>query len=184
MRYRWLEATSEVPRLLVDTTMASLNELARRGTGGRVAPIRIELARRDRDRSTLQRHFGCPVVFEASHDAMVFDRADLDVPFVTSAGGAFALVVEGLEQRLAEGEGFSGLVGELRRRGTGVLLMPSRTDGELFALRCPKLDRPRPGNGFLVHRGELTELQVAQVAAPAPSRPDGPGDESSCTESG
>lgn len=79
---------------------------------------------------------------------------------------------------------YRGLVGELRRRGTGVLLMPSRTDGELFALRCPKLDRPRPGNGFLVHRGELTELQVAQVAAPAPSRPDGPGDESSCTESG
>ncbi len=58
---------------------------------------------------------------------------------------------------------YRGLIGELRRRGTGVLLMPNRTDGELFALRCPKLDRPRPGNGYLVRRGELTEIQVLQA---------------------
>jgi AraC-like DNA-binding protein len=45
---------------------------------------------------------------------MVFDRAALDVPFITADGGAFALVLDGLEKRLAEGEGFSGLVGELR----------------------------------------------------------------------
>lgn len=114
VRYRWLEATSAVPRLLVDTTMASLNELARQGTGGRVAPIRLELARRAMDRALLRRHFDCPIVFEASHDAMVFDRAALDVPFVTADGGAFAHVVEGLERRLSEGEGHSGLVGELR----------------------------------------------------------------------
>lgn len=56
---------------------------------------------------------------------------------------------------------YRGLVGELRRRGTGVLLMPTRTDGELFGMRCPRLDRPRPGNGFLVERGEFTELQIA-----------------------
>ena len=35
VRYRWLQATDEVPRLLVDTTMSSLRELARRGTAGR-----------------------------------------------------------------------------------------------------------------------------------------------------
>jgi AraC-like DNA-binding protein len=114
VRYRWLEATSEVPRLLVDTTMASLKELARRGTGGRVAPIRLELARRAMDRALLHWHFDCPIVFGAAHDAMVFDRAALDVQFVTADGGAFALVLDGLERRLAEGEGFSGLVGELR----------------------------------------------------------------------
>lgn len=114
VRYRWLEATSEVPRLLVDTTMASLNELARQGTGGQVRPIRLELARRATDRALLRRHFDCDIVFEASHDAMVFDRAALDVPFVTMDGGAFARVVEGLERRLVEGEGHSGLIGELR----------------------------------------------------------------------
>jgi AraC-like DNA-binding protein len=114
VRYRWLEATNEVPRLLVDTTMASLKELARRGTGGQVAPIRLELARRALDRALLRCHFDCPIVFGAVHDAMVFDRAALDVPFITADGGAFALVLDGLEKRLAEGEGFSGLVGELR----------------------------------------------------------------------
>jgi AraC-like DNA-binding protein len=112
--YRWLQATSAVPRLLVDTTMASLRELARRGTAGLVAPIRLELARRPMDRALLQLHFGCPIVFAAAHDAMVFDRAALEVPFVTADGGAFAHVLEGLEERIAKGEGFSALVGEVR----------------------------------------------------------------------
>ena len=100
VRYRWLQATSEVPRLLVDTTMASLKELARRGTAGRVAPIRLELARRPpTGRALLRRHFECPIVFGATHDSMVFDLAALDVPFVTADGGAFAHVLEGLEER-------------------------------------------------------------------------------------
>ncbi|MBD2758263.1 FHA domain-containing protein [Yimella sp. cx-573] len=58
---------------------------------------------------------------------------------------------------------YSGLIGELRRRGTGVLLMPGQHDGEALGVRCPTLDRPRPGNGFLVRDGELIELQVALV---------------------
>ena len=114
VRYRWLQASGAVPRLLVDMTLASLHELARRGTGGRVAPTRLELARRQADAALLRRHFGCPVVFESSHDQMVFDGAALDVPFVTADGGAFANLIEGLEQRLAEGEGFAELVGEAR----------------------------------------------------------------------
>jgi hypothetical protein len=40
VRYRWLQATGPVPRLLVDMTMASLRQLALRGTGGKVRPIR------------------------------------------------------------------------------------------------------------------------------------------------
>lgn len=114
VRYRWLEATGPVPRLLVDTTLAALQELARHGTAGRVAPIRVALARRPGDRAILRGHFGCPIVFDAPQDAMVFDRAALDAPFVTADGGAFANLIEGLETRLAEGEGFSGLVGEVR----------------------------------------------------------------------
>ena len=114
VRYRWLQATTEVPRLLVDTTLASLRELVRRGTAGRVAPIRVELTRRLTDRGLLGRHFECPIVFGAAHDAMVFDRAALDAPFVTADGGAFAHVLEGLENRVAQGQGFSALVGEVR----------------------------------------------------------------------
>jgi len=49
VRYRWLQATGPVPRLLVDMTMASLRQLARRGTGGKIAPIRLELTQRPND---------------------------------------------------------------------------------------------------------------------------------------
>ncbi len=114
VRYRWLQATAAPPRLLVDTTMASLRELARRGAGGRVAPIRLELARRPGDHALLRRHFDCPIVFEAPYDAMVFDRAALDAPFGAADGGAFGHVFEGLEARISDGEGFSAIVGELR----------------------------------------------------------------------
>lgn len=44
---------------------------------------------------------------------MVFDRAALDVPFLTADGGAFAHVLDGLEQRVREGEGFPAFVGEV-----------------------------------------------------------------------
>jgi AraC-like DNA-binding protein len=114
VRYRWLQASGEVPRLLVDTTMASLRELARRGTAARVAPVRLELARRPMDQALLRRHFACPIIFGAAHDAMVFDRTALDVPFVIADGGAFAHMLDGLEARIADGEGASVLVGEAR----------------------------------------------------------------------
>ncbi|MFG1414140.1 AraC family transcriptional regulator ligand-binding domain-containing protein [Xanthobacter sp. VTT E-85241] len=113
VRYRWLQATGPVPRLLVDMTMASLNQLARRGTGGKARPIRLELTRRATDEGLLRRHFGCPIVFRAASDAMVFDPAALDVPFLTADGGAFAHVLEGLEQRIREGEGFPAFVGQV-----------------------------------------------------------------------
>lgn len=112
--YRWLHASAGAPRLLVDMTMASLKELARRGTAGRVAPIRVELARRPMDRALLRRHFECPIVFDTAYDVMVFERAALDVPFVTADGGAFAHVLDGFEKRIAEGEGLPVLTGEVR----------------------------------------------------------------------
>jgi AraC-like DNA-binding protein len=114
VRYRWLQATRGVPRLLVDTTTAALRELAWRGTAGRVRPVLLELARRPMDRALLESHFGCPVVFAALDDALVFERNALDVPFVTADGGAFACILAGLEERLRAGEGFPALAGEVR----------------------------------------------------------------------
>jgi AraC-like DNA-binding protein len=113
VRYRWLQATGPAPRLLVDMTMASLRQLAWRGTDGKVTPIRLELTRRPSNEELLHRHFGCPIVFGAASDAMVFDCAALDVPFPTADGGAFAHVLDGLEQRVRDGEGFPAFVGEV-----------------------------------------------------------------------
>lgn len=114
IRYRWLQATGPVPRLLVDMTMASLRQLAWRGSGGTVAPIRLELMRRPGDEALLRRHFGCPIVFGAASDAMIFDRTALDAPFLSGDGGAFAHVLDGLEQRIRDGEGFPAFLGEVR----------------------------------------------------------------------
>ncbi|MBB4099354.1 AraC family transcriptional regulator [Sphingomonas kyeonggiensis] len=113
VRYRWLQANGPVPRLLVDMTMASLRQLAWRGTGGKVTPIRLELTRRPSEEELLHRHFECPIVFGAASEAMVFDRAALDVPFLTADGGAFAHVLGDLEQRIRAGEGFPAFVGEV-----------------------------------------------------------------------
>lgn len=114
VRYRWLQADGEVPRLLVDLTLASLLQLTVRGTGGRVTPMRVELARQTMDVSLLQEHFACPVVFGAPHDAMVFEASALDVPFVSADGGAFARLVDGLEARLRAGQGYVETAADVR----------------------------------------------------------------------
>lgn len=114
VRYRWLQATGAVPRMLVDMVLASLAELARVGTGGRVRPIRIELARRPGHDDILRGHFGCPLTFGAAQDAMVFEPAALDVPFVTADAAAFAHVLDGMEQRLGDGQGFPAFLGDVR----------------------------------------------------------------------
>lgn len=112
--FRWLLATGEVPRLLVDTTMASLHELARHGSAGQVAPVRLELARPPADRALLRQHFACPIVFGAARDAMVFERTALDAPFVTADGGAFARLLTNVEAAVAAGAETSSLISELR----------------------------------------------------------------------
>lgn len=114
VRYRWLQATTAPPRLLVDMTLASLRELVRQGTAGRIAPVRLELARRPADQALLRDHFGCPVVFGAPDDAMVFRADALDTPFMTADGGAFGRLLRKLEASIAGGDGFPVVVGEVR----------------------------------------------------------------------
>lgn len=114
VRYRWLQATGDVPRLLVDMTMASLREIARRGTAGQVAPVRLELTRRPADHELLRDHFGCEVRFGAPCNAMVFERAALDVALITADGEAFSRLIEGLERQIAQTQAIPALVGELR----------------------------------------------------------------------
>jgi AraC-like DNA-binding protein len=114
VRYRWLEATGLVPSFLTDMTLASLSEMVRQGTGGAVVPRRVELTRSPRDEGLLTGHFGCPIVFQARHDAIIFDRSDLSAHFVTGDAPAFERLLKGLEARLRRGEGFSAAVSETR----------------------------------------------------------------------
>lgn len=114
VRYRWLQATGDVPRLLVDMTMASLRETAQRATAGQVAPIRLELARRPADHELLREHFGCDIRFGAPCNAMVFERSALDVALIGADGEAFSRLLKGLEQQVAQIRDTPAIVGELR----------------------------------------------------------------------
>lgn len=107
VRFRWLQTAGPAPRLLVDMTMASLASLAQRGTGGKVRPARLDLARREEGQAYLYQHFSCPVSFEAETDTMVFHRAALDVPMLTAQEAPFVALIRDLEHRLAEGDGMA-----------------------------------------------------------------------------
>lgn len=63
---------------------------------------------------------------------------------------------------------FGGVVATLRRCGTGLALMPARRSDELFGVRLGLLDRPRPGRGFMVHRGSAAAVQITRID-PGPS---------------
>jgi AraC-like DNA-binding protein len=100
VRCTWILATEEVPRLLVDGVFASIAALARHGSGGKVAPIRVELARRARHARMLRAHFGCRIAFGAPADCLVFAERALGAAFVTADAEAFSRIAPGLEQQL------------------------------------------------------------------------------------
>ena len=100
VRFEWVLADGESPRLLIDGVFASVVNLARRGSGMSITPRRIELARRRAHEVMLRRHFGCAIRFDAPADVLVFDASALATPFATHAPELLALVVPGLEEAL------------------------------------------------------------------------------------
>jgi hypothetical protein len=48
-----------------------------------LTPLRLELVQPASPLRHLQRHFGCPVVYEATRNAIIFREADVVYPFVT-----------------------------------------------------------------------------------------------------
>ncbi len=104
VRFEWLLAEQEEPAFLIDVCFAWVVGIARRGTGGASAarPLRLELARPESSRELFEAHFGCPVVFGARENALVFDRSALEQPFVTHNADLLAIVAPELEAELAQ----------------------------------------------------------------------------------
>jgi len=71
------------PEILSDYCLSWILTIAQKGTNGRIVPMRLELNRPTRHRRLLEERFGCPVRFNAPHNALVFRNRDLDRPFVT-----------------------------------------------------------------------------------------------------
>ncbi|KRE37708.1 hypothetical protein ASG73_08660 [Janibacter sp. Soil728] len=78
------------------------------------------------------------------------------------------LVIASTSTQTAAGQ-VRGLVSDLARARTGLLLQPSaRSDGDALGLRVPALPRV-PGRGYLVVDGRAEEVQVAHPPATVPA---------------
>jgi AraC-like DNA-binding protein len=114
IRFEWLLAGEDPPRLLVDGIYASVVALARRGPGTANVPLRLELARRRADEAMLHRYFQCDIRFDAGADVLVLDRSALAEPFKTHNAELLELIVPGLEAALNEGSGERSLADDVR----------------------------------------------------------------------
>jgi AraC-like DNA-binding protein len=101
VRFTWMLTHQTEPPLVTDVCFAWLVAIGRRGVGRPVTPIRVEFKRKPAHREVYETHFGCPVRFEVKHNALVFDAADLDRPFVTYNPDLLAMIAPRLEQELA-----------------------------------------------------------------------------------
>ena len=102
VRFEWLLAEEEEPKLLIDLCFAWVVEIARRGSAQAIQPKRVELKRAEAQRALFERHFACPVVFGAAENRLVFHAADLQRPFITHNADVLAMVAPQLEAELAE----------------------------------------------------------------------------------
>ncbi|HEX2710834.1 MAG TPA: AraC family transcriptional regulator [Candidatus Acidoferrales bacterium] len=102
VQFVWLLAHEKEPPLLVDTCFAWIVGIGRRGTGRALNPKRVELERAPTQREMYEAHFQSSVKFKASQNALVFSKADMDLPFVTYNAELLAIVAPQLEAELRE----------------------------------------------------------------------------------
>jgi AraC-like DNA-binding protein len=102
VQFRWLLADYPEPAPLVDACFAWIVAIGGRGTGRTVHPKRIEFQRPESNRKMYESHFQCPVKFSARHNVLVFNKADIDQPFLTHNADLLALVAPQLEAELSQ----------------------------------------------------------------------------------
>jgi AraC-like DNA-binding protein len=102
VRFEWLLAQEDEPALLTDLCFAWVVEIARRGSAHAIQAKRVEFKRPEARRALYEAHFGCRVEFGAVNNVLVFERADLERPFVTHNADVLAMVAPQLEAELAQ----------------------------------------------------------------------------------
>ena len=102
VHFSWLLAHEEEPAPLVDVCFAWILSIARRGTGRSIHPKRVEFQRPEANRAMYEKHFQCPIKFRAARNVLVFNKADMDAPFVTYNADLLATVAPQLEAELKQ----------------------------------------------------------------------------------
>jgi len=105
IQFRWLLADNAEPEVLTDLCFAWVLCVARHGTGSRISPLRIEFVQPRAYAKTLERHFGCPIVFGAARNAIVFRASDADLPFVTRNADLLSMLAPHFDEELKHHKG-------------------------------------------------------------------------------
>jgi AraC-like DNA-binding protein len=105
MQFRWLLSHGDEPEVLTDLCFAWVLSIARHGTGTRISPLRLELVHPRNYARFLERHFGCPISFGATRNAIVFRASDALLPFVTCNAELLAMLAPQLEDELKQHRG-------------------------------------------------------------------------------
>ena len=100
IQFVWLLAHEKEPALLVDVCFAWIVSMAQRGIGRPISPKRVEFQRASVNREVYEAHFHCQVRFKAKQDALVFSKADMELPFVSHNADLLATVAPQLEAEL------------------------------------------------------------------------------------
>jgi AraC-like DNA-binding protein len=100
VEFVFLLARQAEPTVLVDACLSRILAVGRRGTGGPLTPLRLELTRQPQNREMLETHFGCRVKFEKNRNALIFRATDLDRPFVTHNAELLAVLCPQLDTQL------------------------------------------------------------------------------------
>jgi AraC-like DNA-binding protein len=83
IQFRWTLAIASEPQSLIDYCFAAMLNISRVGTGTQLCALRVELVQPRTNLKQMERHFGCPIVTGAAHNAIVFRATDAELPFVT-----------------------------------------------------------------------------------------------------
>jgi AraC-like DNA-binding protein len=102
IQFRWLLANGVEPAVLTDLCFAWVLCIARHGTGTRISPLRLELVRQPAHAKILERHFGCPIVFGAARNAIIFRTSDAALPFVTRNAELLAMLAPQFDEELKQ----------------------------------------------------------------------------------
>jgi AraC-like DNA-binding protein len=100
IQFHWLLAVDIEPYVLTEYCFAWVLNLARHGSGEPINPLRIELTQPRAHRRALERHFGCEVVCNAPHNAMVFAAEHASLPFITRNSELLELLAPQLDAEL------------------------------------------------------------------------------------
>jgi AraC-like DNA-binding protein len=102
IQFRWLLAVEAEPPVLMDYCFGWVLNIARKGTGTNLSPLRVEFVQPRAHIRDLQRHFGCSIVSGAPRNAIVFRPSDADISFVTQNTELLDMLAPQFEQELKQ----------------------------------------------------------------------------------